>query len=599
MSKRQKTNLYRIIAATVLFTGIVLLPVEGIAKALLFLVPYFIVGYDVLWDAVRNILSGHVFDENFLMALATVGAFAIGEYPEAVFVMLFFQVGELFQSIAVGKSRKSITELMDIAPEVACVLRDGEFCEAMPEEIEVGDILLVKPGEKIAVDGIVVKGESDIDTSAMTGESVPRFVKVGDSVISGCVNMSSPVEIKAAKEYSDSTVSKVLELVEHSAMNKGQYENFITRFARVYTPAVVILAVLVAFVPPIFLGDLTGWVMKALSFLVVSCPCALVISVPLSFFGGIGAASGKGVLVKGSTYLEILEKCSVVVCDKTGTLTDGKLFVTDVEGEDALKIAASLEKFSNHPVAKAIVSAAEDSFEAENVSEIPGKGMRGVIDGKTVLAGNRALFEEVSIEIPKKDASVFVALDGEYKGCITVSDRVKENVRDAVDALHAMGIEKIVMLTGDNRKGAQEVFVKTGLDEMYHSLLPSEKVEKLEEIMQSSKGKTVYLGDGINDAPVLKRADCGIAMGAMGSDAAIEASDVVFMNDDIALLPESIRMAKKTLRIVRQNIVFSIAVKVGVLILTVLGLTNMWQAVFADVGVMVIAVLNTLRTLKM
>lgn len=599
MSKRQKTNLYRIIAATVLFIGIVLLPVEGIAKTLLFLVPYFIVGYDVLWDAVRNILNGHVFDENFLMALATVGAFAIGEYPEAVFVMLFFQVGELFQSIAVGKSRKSITELMNIAPEVACVLRDGEFCEAMPEEIEVGDILLVKPGEKVAVDGIVVKGESDIDTSAMTGESVPRFVKVGDSVISGCVNMSSPVEIEATKEYSESTVSKVLELVEHSAMNKGQYENFITRFARVYTPAVVILAVLVAFVPPIFFGDLTGWVMKALSFLVVSCPCALVISVPLSFFGGIGAASRKGVLVKGSTYLEILEKCSVVVCDKTGTLTEGKLFVTEVEGEDALKIAASLEKFSSHPVAKAIVSAAEGSFEAENVSEIPGKGMRGVIDGKTVLVGNRALYDETSIEIPQKDASVFVALDGEYKGCITVSDRVKENVRDAVDALHAMGIENIVMLTGDNRKGAQEVFVKTGLDEMHHSLLPSEKVEKLEEIMQSSKGKTVYLGDGINDAPVLKRADCGIAMGAMGSDAAIEASDIVFMNDDIALLPESIRMAKKTLAIVRQNIVFSIAVKVGVLILTVWGLTNMWQAVFADVGVMVIAVLNTLRTLKM
>lgn len=599
MSKRQKVNLYRIIASSVLFLVVVLLPFDGIIKAALFLVPYFIVGYDVLFGAVRNIFQGHVFDEDFLMALATVGAFCIGEYPEAVFVMLFFQIGELFQSIAVGKSRKSITSLMDIAPEVAYVLREGEFCEVFPEELAVGDVILVKPGEKIPVDGIVIKGESDIDTAAITGESVPRFIKSGDAVISGCVNMSAPLEIEAVKEYSESTVMKVLELVEHSAMNKGRYESFITRFARVYTPVVVILALAVAFVPPIFAGNLTDWIMRALSFLVVSCPCALVISVPLSFFGGIGAASRRGVLVKGSNYLEILEKCTTVVCDKTGTLTEGKLFVTEVEGEGVLPAAAAVEKLSNHPVAMAIVNAAEDVLAAEDVVEIPGKGIKGIVDGKTVLVGNRALFKEYGIEIPDKDASVFVAVDGQYKGCITVSDKVKGNVPDAIKNLRSMGIKKVTMLTGDNEKGALEVFEKAGLDEMHHSLLPAEKVEKLEKIMQENVGRVVYLGDGINDAPVLKRADCGIAMGAIGSDAAIEASDIVFMTDDIALLPDSIKIAKKTLAIVRQNIVFSIAVKVGVLILTALGYADMWQAVFADVGVMVIAVLNTLRTLKM
>ncbi len=598
MSKRQKIELWRIIAATILFIGISLLPIEGIWQTVALLIPYFIVGYDVLWGAVRNIFHGQVFDENFLMALATVGAFVIGENHEAVFVMLFFQIGELFQNIAVGKSRKSISALMDIAPEVAFVEREGEFCEVFPEEIVIGDTILVKPGERIPVDGVVTKGESDIDTSSMTGESVPRFVKSGEEVISGCVNMSAPIEIRATKEYSDSTVAKVLELVEHSAMNKGKYESFITRFARVYTPVVVVLALLVAFVPPIFVGNLSGWVLKALSFLVVSCPCALVISVPLSFFGGIGAASRRGALVKGSTYLEMLEKCRVVVTDKTGTLTEGKLFVNHVDGENTLKIAASLERYSNHPVAKAIVGATEEFYEAENVVEIPGKGMRGAIDGKDVFVGNRTLFENFGIEVPQTEASVFVAVDGKYEGSISVEDKIKSNTRDAVDALHKMGIEKVVMLTGDNENGAKKVFDETGLDEMYHSLLPAEKVEKLENIMAEADGKTIYLGDGINDAPVLKRADCGIAMGAVGSDAAIEASDIVFMNDDITLLPESIKIAKKTIQIVKQNIVFSIAVKVGVLILTVLGIANMWQAVFADVGVMVIAVLNTLRTLK-
>lgn len=598
MSRRQKENLWRIIIATVLFVGVVLLPIDGIVKTLLFLVPYFIVGYDVLWGAVRNILHGHVFDENFLMALATVGAFCIGEYPEAVFVMLFFQIGELFQSIAVGKSRKSISSLMDIAPEVANVLRNGEFCEVFPEEIAIGDIILVKPGERIPVDGIVTKGISDIDTSAMTGESIPRIANVGENVISGCVNMSAPIEIEAIKEYSESTVMKVLELVEHSALNKGKYESFITRFARVYTPVVVILALLVAFVPPIFVGNLTSWVLRALSFLVVSCPCALVISVPLSFFGGIGAASRRGVLVKGSSYLEMLCQCKTVVTDKTGTLTTGKLMVTDFDNKEAVKIAGSIERFSSHPVARAVANATNAVFDVQNVREIPGKGMSGVYEGKDVIVGNKAFLEENGIAVTGK-GTVFVAIDGKYAGGITIVDRVKDSAKSVVQKLHNMGVDKVIMLTGDSKEGAEAVFIKTGLDEMHHSLLPAQKVEKLEAIMENGIGKTVYLGDGINDAPVLKRADCGIAMGAMGSDAAIEASDIVFMNDDLELLPESIKIAKKTVTIVKQNIVFSIAVKVIVLILTAIGYADMWQAVFADVGVMVIAVLNTLRTLKM
>lgn len=603
MSRRQKENLYRIITAIVLFIGVVLLPSDGVLKTALFLVPYFIVGYDVLWGAVRNILHGQVFDENFLMAIATVGAFLIGEYPEAVFVMLFYQIGELFQSIAVGKSRKSISDLMDIAPEEAMVLRDGEFISVFPEEVEIGDTILVKPGDRIPVDAIVTKGESDIDTSAMTGESVPMFAKVGDKVISGCVNMSSPLTLEATREYGESTVAKVLELVEHSAMNKGKYETFITRFARIYTPVVVVLAAIVAFVPPLIFGNLTQWVMRALSFLVVSCPCALVISVPLSFFGGIGAASRRGVLVKGSNYLEVLEKCSVVVTDKTGTITEGRLFVKEVTGNptEALKLAASLEKYSNHPIGKAIVKEATEVYEAENIAEIPGKGIMGVIGGKSVLAGNSQLFTEHGIAVPVLNGGsvVHIACDGVYIGSIIVSDRVKANAREAVESLYDLGIDDVVMLTGDREQGAIAVCKEAGITKMHHSLLPGEKVTKLEEIMAQSIGRVVYLGDGINDAPVLKRADAGIAMGELGSDAAIESSDIVFMNDDIALLPESIKIARKTLKIVRQNIIFSIAVKVLVLILTAVGYADMWQAVFADVGVMVIAVLNTLRTLRM
>lgn len=602
MSKRQKENLIRIVVSTVTFVIAALLPTEGLLKFLTYMVPYFIAGYDVLADAIRNIFHGKIFDENFLMAIATVGAIAIGEYPEAVFVMVFFQTGELFQSIAVGKSRKNISALMEIAPEEATVIRNGEAVTVIPEEVEVGDILLVKPGEKIPVDGVIVKGESDIDTSNMTGESVPRFVSVGDDVISGCVNLSSPLEIEAVKEYGESTVAKILELVEHSAMNKGKYENFITRFARVYTPVVVIMALLVAFVPPLFVGEFAVWVMRALSFLVVSCPCALVISVPLSFFGGIGAASKKGVLIKGSNYLEVLSQCSVVATDKTGTLTTGKLFVEDIEGEnkdELLALCASLEKYSNHPVAKAIVKHSKNIYDSENVVEIPGKGMKGTVAGKEVLAGSSSFLKENGVCVENEENGIFVAADGVLLGKIIVSDKVKDSAHRAMKDLKKMGVKKTVMLTGDNKKGAEFVFREAGLDEMYHSLLPNEKVEKLEQLMaENTRGTTIYIGDGINDAPVLKRADAGIAMGELGSDAAIESSDIVFMTDDLTLLPESIKIARKTIKIAKENIVFSIFVKALVLILTVLGLSDMWQAVFADVGVMVIAVVNSMRNLK-
>lgn len=600
MSKSQKTNLIRIIVAAVLFIGVVILPVSDNVKAFLYMIPYVIVGYDVLWSAIRNILGGRIFDENFLMALATVGAIIIREFPEAVFVMLFYQVGELFQNIAVGKSRKSITNLMDICPEEAIVIRNGVHETVFPEEVSVGETILVKPGAKIPLDGIVKKGESDIDTSNMTGESVPKFVKSGEAVISGCVNISSPIEIEVTREFSDSTVSKILELVEHSAMSKGKVENFITRFARVYTPLVVILAAILAFVPPIFAGNLSLWVERALSFLVVSCPCALVISVPLSFFGGIGTLSRYGVLVKGSTYLELLEKCQVVVTDKTGTITEGRLVVEKVEGDsETMKIAQSLEQYSTHPIAKAICEKSGELFEAVNVTEISGKGVKGQINGAAVLVGNRLLMEEEGIEVKNYNASVYVAKDNKCIGSILVSDRIKDNVKESLEEAKKLGVKETVMLTGDTKEGAQKIIDEHIVDKVYSSLLPQNKVEALENIISESKGTVVYLGDGINDAPVLKRADVGIAMGQIGSDAAIEASDIVFMTDDISLLAKSISIAKKTMSIVRQNIVFSIGIKVLVLILTAIGLSGMWQAVFADVGVMVLAVLNAIRLLRM
>lgn len=606
LAKKQRKNLYRIISAAVLFIICILLPTKGYIRAATFLVPYFAVGYDVLKKAGLNIARGQVFDENFLMALATVGAFAIGEYPEAVFVMLFYQVGELFQSIAVGKSRRSITALMDICPEFARVKREGEYVEVSPEEVKVGEILLIKPGEKVPLDGILLSMGGSLDTSALTGESVPREAACGDEVISGCINLTTPIEIEAKKEYGQSTVAKILEMVENSSMNKARTENFITRFARYYTPAVVIAALLVAFVPPIFLGGFTAWILKALSFLVVSCPCALVISVPLAFFGGIGGAGKKGILVKGSNYLEALSNAETIAFDKTGTLTKGTFRVTEIISEnpdELLELAAKSEAFSNHPIAQSLREAYGKKIEeddASSVEEIAGCGIRAVVSGKDVLTGNLRLMKDNKIEaehIEKSGTIVYVAANGKYLGAAVISDTVKDNAKEALDKLAALGVKKRVMLTGDTYLSAKAVSDTLGLDEIYHSLLPSGKVEKLEELLDKKSGTVVYVGDGVNDAPVLKLADVGVAMGAMGSDAAIEAADIVLMDDDIAKLPEAVRIAKKTMRIVRENIVFSIFVKIAVLLLALFGKANMWQAVFADVGVMVVAVVNTMRTL--
>ncbi len=606
LTKKQRKNLYRIISAAALFIICVLLPTSGYIRAATFLAPYFTAGYDVLKRAGVNIIHGQVFDENFLMALATVGAFAIGEYPEAVFVMLFYQIGELFQSIAVGKSRRSITELMDICPEFARVKRGGKYTEVSPGEVKVGEVLLIKPGEKIPLDGILLSAGGSLDTSALTGESVPREAVCGDEVISGCINLTSPIEIKAEKEYGQSTVAKILELVENSSMNKARTENFITRFARYYTPAVVIAAVLVAFVPPIFLGEFKYWLLKALSFLVVSCPCALVISVPLAFFGGIGGAGKKGILVKGSNYLEALSNAETIAFDKTGTLTKGTFRVTEIiseNPEELLELAAKSEAFSNHPIALSLREAygkKTEESDASSVEEIAGCGVKAVVSGKDVLAGNIRLMQDNGIKaerIEKSGTIVYVAADGKYLGAAVISDTVKDNAKEAMDKLSALGVKKRVMLTGDTYLSAKTVSDALGLDEAYHSLLPEGKVEKLKELLDKKSGAVVYVGDGVNDAPVLKLADVGVAMGAMGSDAAIEAADIVLMDDDIAKLPEAVRIAKKTMRIVRENIVFSIFVKIAVLLLTLFGIANMWQAVFADVGVMVIAVLNTMRTL--
>lgn len=608
MTKKQRKSLAKIIASAALFALLMFLSAEGFISGALFLIPYFIAGYDVLLRAGRNILIGQVFDENFLMALATVGAFAIGEYSEAVFVMIFYQLGELFQSIAVGKSRKSISDLMDICPEFARVKRGGEFVKVSPEEVNIGETLLIRPGEKIPLDGVVLNGAGSIDTSHLTGESMPREVCEGEEVISGCINLASPIEIEATKPYGESTVARVLELVENSSVNKAKTENFITRFARYYTPAVVICALLTALVPPIFFGDLRAWVMKAFSFLVVSCPCALVISVPLAFFGGIGGAGRHGILVKGSNYLEALAKTDTVVFDKTGTLTEGSFSVTEVCAENRaefLEIAAKGEAFSNHPIAISLreeYGCEIDPAAVTNVIEIPGRGVSAEIDGESVLIGNFRLMEEAGIaaeRVKKAGTPVYAAKNGKYLGFAVISDTVKKNAKAALKELEKLGVKKRVMLTGDTILSAEEVGRELET-EVFHSLLPEDKVKALEGMLEkkSGKGNIAYVGDGVNDAPVLKLADVGIAMGAMGSDAAIEAADIVLMDDDLEKLPLAVKIAKKTMKIVVENIVFSLAVKIGVLFLTLLGVSDMWHAVFADVGVMVIAVLNTLRTLK-
>ena len=619
MTKKQKKTRKRILTALGLFLALELAEhlapdaLPGLAWPVLYLIPYGIIGWDVLWRAIRNIKNGQVFDENFLMSVATVGAFGCGEYPEAVAVMLFYQVGELFQSVAVDRSRKSISALMDIRPDYANMERNGELVQVDPEEVSVGDVIVVKAGERVPLDGTVLEGTSALDTAALTGESLPRDVQAGDEVVSGCVNLTGVLHVKVNKPFGESTVAKILDLVENSSSKKAKAENFITKFARYYTPAVVFAALALAALPPLLgMGPWLMWVQRALNFLVVSCPCALVISIPLSFFGGIGGASKQGILVKGGNYLEALAQAGIVVFDKTGTLTKGTFEVTAVhphqvgEGE-LLELAALAERFSDHPISRSIQAACQSAPDPNRVTdakEIAGHGVRAVVDGKTVLAGNQKLMDQ--FHIPFEDAChhvgtiIHVAVDGVYMGHIVISDQVKEGAKETLRDLKAAGMRKTVMLTGDSQAVGQAVARQLGLDEVHAELLPGDKVDQVERLLQSKgpKEQLVFVGDGINDAPVLSRADIGVAMGAMGSDAAIEAADIVLMDDDLKKLPVAVRIARKTLRIVRENIVFALAVKFLVLILSAVGVANMWWAVFADVGVSVIAILNSMRMLN-
>ncbi len=606
----------RIAASAVLLVAAVLIPYEGPWRFVLFLPAYFVIGWDVLWKAARNIAHGQVFDENFLMALATVGAFCTGffgegEYPEAVFVMLFYQVGELFQGYAVGKSRKSIASLMDIRPDYANVERDGQLTQVDPEEVAVGDTITVKAGERVPLDGVVLEGQSMVNTSALTGESVPRQVQPGDDVISGCVNQSGLLRVRVTKPFGESTVQKILDLVENSSSKRAKAENFITKFARYYTPIVVFCALALALVPPLFVGDWVGWVQKALIFLVVSCPCALVISVPLSFFGGIGGASRQGILVKGGNYLEVLANTEIVVFDKTGTLTKGVFNVTAIHPEEysesgLLEMAALAESYSDHPISRSLKEAWGQELDASRVGEVEelsGRGVRAQVDGKTVCAGNDKLMEDIGVKwhpCHHVGTTVHVAVEGKYTGHIVISDEVKPDAKEAIAALKAQGVKKTVMLTGDAKAVGESVAKDLGLDEAYTQLLPGDKVDRVEALLseKSPKGKLAFVGDGINDAPVLSRADIGIAMGALGSDAAIEAADIVLMDDKPSKIAKAMEISQRTLRIVRQNIVFALAVKLLVLALTPFGIANMWEAVFADVGVMVIAILNASRALQ-
>lgn len=609
MSRKQKTVLARIIISAVLCVVAGLLPIDGVWKLLAFSVPYLVIGYDVLWGAVRNIIHGQVFDEQFLMAIATLGAFAIEDYPEAAAVMLFYQVGELFQSIAVGKSRKSISALMDICPEYAVVLRDGEEVTVPPEEVGIGEVLIIKPGEKIPLDGEITEGSTTVNTAALTGESLPVDKTVGDRVISGTINLSGVIKVKAQSLYEESTVSKILELVENSAEKKARAENFITRFARYYTPCVVIGAVLLAVIPPLFFSqEWSMWINRALIFLVVSCPCALVVSVPLSFFGGIGGASREGILIKGANYLETLSKVDTVVFDKTGTLTKGTFAVNAIHPQNMteaqlLDIAAAAESYSTHPVGESIVAAHNghiDKNRIGEVEEIAGMGLRAVIDGKTFFVGNGALMDKVGAgwhDCHLAGTVIHIAESSEYLGHIVINDEIKPDSKVAVAGLKELGIKNTVMLTGDTERVAKSVGEEVGIDSVCAKLLPAQKVEKVEELL-SQGCKTAFVGDGINDAPVLTRADVGIAMGALGSDAAIESADIVLMDDKPSKLPSAIRISRKTMRIVRQNIVFALAVKAIILALGAFGIVNMWTAVFGDVGVMVIAILNAMRAMS-
>ena len=606
MSKKQKRMLFRVLASAVLFAVALLLPTEGWLRLFTFLIPYAVIAWDVLWRAVRNIAHGQVFDENFLMSLATVGALATGEYPEAVFVMLFYQVGELFQSYAVDQSRKSITSLMDIRPDYANIEVDGQLRQVDPEDVAVGDTIVIKAGERIPLDGVVLEGTSNVDTAALTGESLPREAQPGDDVISGCVNLSGLLRVRVTKAFEESTVAKILDLVENSSSKKAKAENFITKFARYYTPAVVLAAVALALLPPLFTS--IQWVdsiQRALNFLVVSCPCALVISVPLSFFGGIGGASKNGILVKGGNYLEVLAKTELVVFDKTGTLTRGVFNVTAIHPDHCgeaqlLELAALAESYSDHPISRSLKEAYGKELDASrvsNVEELSGRGVRATVDGRQICAGNDKLMEDIGVSwhpCHRVGTTVHVASDGVYLGHIVISDEVKPDAKEAITALKACGVRRTVMLTGDAKAVGESVAQELGLDEVHTQLLPADKVTRVEALLGevSPKGALAFVGDGINDAPVLSRADIGIAMGGLGSDAAIEAADIVLMDDKPSKLADAIRIARRTLAIVRQNIVFALAVKFLVLALSAAGVANMWEAVFA------IAILNAMRALK-
>lgn len=634
MTKKQKKVLRRIIISAVLLvamavtftvldkTGMVDLENPSVMwrciEIVAYLIPYLVIGYDILKKAFLGIIHGEVFDENFLMAIATVGAMVLGEYKEASAVMLFYQIGELFQSYAVGKSRKNITALMDIRPDYANIEKDGKLEQVDPDDVQIGTVIVVQPGEKVPIDGKVVEGSSSLNTIALTGESVPREVHVGDEIISGCVNLTGLIKIETSKEFGESTVSKILDLVENSSMKKSRSENFITRFAKYYTPAVCIAALALAVLPPlvnIIMGNPAAWskwIIRALTTLVISCPCALVISIPLSFFGGIGGASAKGILVKGSNYLEALSYTKYVVCDKTGTLTKGVFQVTEIhpEGEmseaDLLEKAALVESYSNHPISKSLKEAYGKEIDNNRVTdakEISGHGVSAVVDGHEVAAGNVKLMKQMNIQaaVPTSvGTEIHVVVDGKYAGYILISDVVKPNAKEAISGLKAAGVEKVVMLTGDAKKVADAVGSELGVDEVRSELLPGDKVDEVEKLIaaKGEKEKLAFVGDGINDAPVLSRADIGIAMGALGSDAAIEAADIVLMDDDPAKIATAMKISKKTLRIVHQNIVFALVIKFACLALGAVGFVNMWWAIFADVGVMILAVLNATRALS-
>ncbi|MDO4732748.1 MAG: heavy metal translocating P-type ATPase [Bacillota bacterium] len=611
MNRRQKHRLYRILLAGLLLIAAVLSPLEGWPRLLSFVLPYLLVGWDVLKKAFLNICRGQVFDENFLMSIATIGAFLIGEFPEALAVMLFYQIGEVFQSLAVQKSRRSIAALMDIRPGYANIYQNGELIQIAPEEVKIGQRILVKPGERVPLDGLILSGSSTLDTSALTGESLPREVSPGNSIISGCVNLNGLLEVEVQKSYEDSTVSRILELVEDSAAHKAKAENFITRFARWYTPAVVFSALALAVLPPLLLAQgWSLWLNRALIFLVISCPCALVISVPLSFFSGIGNASRQGILVKGANYLEALAKTEILVFDKTGTLTHGNFAVEELcpEGisqEELLETAALAECYSYHPIAQSLRAALGRSPEQDRVSEIeelPGMGLSARVDGRLVLLGNQKLMEKFALpqkECREEGTLVHIAIDGCYAGYIRIADQLKANSAEALRELKGLGVKQLVMLTGDRKEVAEAVAARLGIDQNHSELLPQDKVKQVEELLQrkTKAGQLVFVGDGINDAPVLARADIGVAMGALGSDAAIEAADVVLMDDNPAKLPLAIRISKRTRAIVLQNIVFALGIKLAVLLLGAAGNASMWEAVFADVGVCVIAILNAMRAL--